>query len=157
MREWLWTPFLLVDVDNVWTAGVDTVAVAAGGTIEGVGTDVGGAVTPVEACAGTGTGALAAAALANEVGGVAAGTAGVDGATGVAAFCAATAALVGVVELGVGAAGVKGLAGTLDAPIFAEVEGDEGCSPLPPPTGAFATRSFMDRTALSTLFLGPLI
>ena len=157
VREWLWTPFLLVDVDIVWTADVDTAVVAVGGTIGGVGTDVVGAVAPAVGVAGTEAGAPAAAALANEVGGAAAGTAGVAGATGVAAVCETAAALVGVIEVDVGAAGAKGFAGTLDAPLFAEVVGEEGCNPLPPPTGALATRSFMDRTALSTLFLGPLM
>ena len=151
MREWLWTPLLLVDVDIVWTADVDTwtevVAVLTGA----VGTDAGGTGAAAGVGAGTGAGAPAAAALANEVGGVATGAAGV---TGVADIGVDAAALAGVEER---AAGVKGFTRTDDVPLFADAEGDEGCSPLPPPTGALATRSFMDRTALSTLFLGPLI
>jgi hypothetical protein len=138
VREWLWTPLLLVDVDIVWTADVDTWTEVVAVLIGGIATDA------------EGTGAPAAAALANEVGGAAR----VTGATAVAAVGAGAPALAGVEE---GAAGVGVFTGTDDAPLFADAEGDEGCSPLPPPTGALATKSFMDRTALSTLFLGPLI
>ena len=126
---------MLVDVDIVWTADVDTWTEVVAVLIGGIATDAGG--TGTAAGAGTGTGAPAAAALANEVGGATR----VMGATGVAAV----------------GAGVEGFTGTDDAPLFAGAEGDEVCSPLPPPTGALATKSFMDRTALSTLFLGPLI